>query len=148
MNKYFFILIIIITLQACDKNTVKNDKLDQFDRSLCEFSKAWCEKEVNGIKLSILIDPNSVPSEKQLNLNLMSNAPLSDLEARIEGRDMFMGMIPLHFESKDKKSFESKFMLGSCASGYMVWRLFVSGKSDGKEFTIFFDFLADQKNNF
>ncbi|MBE8167963.1 MAG: hypothetical protein HAW66_06325 [Shewanella sp.] len=131
--------------QGCDDKNTKVTKLDQVDRSLCQFSTGSCTKHVSGLDFSIMIDPETVPSEKILKISLITSVKVQNLSSRIEGRDMFMGAIPVSLKPIDHKAYYADVILGSCASGYMVWRLFVSADIDGKQVNTFFDFLADNE---
>ena len=143
IHKIISLLIIVISITSCGDVTTKNDKLDQIDRSLCQFSEGSCDNEINGVKIALFITPKTVPSEKNLTINVKTNEPVNIISARIEGRDMFMGIIPIQFNELINKNFSTDVILGSCASGYMVWRLFVTIEKDGISSTVFFDFLAD-----
>ncbi|MCL1077268.1 hypothetical protein D5R81_04885 [Parashewanella spongiae] len=145
ITKIFTLIIIILVVQGCGKKTDENIKPDQNDRSLCQFSVGSCNKKVAGVDFSILINPETIPSEKMLHLTLQTNQKVDAISARVEGRDMFMGVIPVTLKGVDKSHYSSDFILGSCASGYMVWRLFISAEVNGKAVSVFFDFLADNK---
>ncbi len=134
-------MVLIIT--SCGDTKPKKNKPDQIDRSLCQFYKVSCTKEINGVKITLLIDPKSVPSEKKLTLKLSSNKPIKIKSARIEGRDMFMGIIPVQFNYITNIDLLGETTLGSCTSGYMVWRLIVNIDINGTSSSVFYDFLAD-----
>ena len=102
-----------------------------------------CKKESNHAEIALLISPNTVPSGEKLDLSITSNELIKIKSARIEGRDMFMGIIPIKFNRIKNRGFFSNAFLGSCASGYMVWRLFITFEKKGIESTVYFDFLAD-----
>ncbi|MBM7072653.1 hypothetical protein JQC92_11535 [Shewanella sp. 202IG2-18] len=137
------IIITVLLVCSCGDSKQKNANLDQIDRSLCNFLVSSCLKEANGAEIALFITPNTVPSEQDLSINLKSNKSITIKSARIEGRDMFMGIIPVTTNSLNDKDFSSKAILGSCASGYMVWRLFVTYELNGQTSTVFYDFLAD-----
>ena len=137
------ILITVLVITSCGDSKQKNGKPDQIDGSLCQFSQGSCTKEINGVKITLLINPKTVPSEKNIQLKLSVNKPVKIKSARIEGRDMFMGMIPIKFNSIKNKEFLGDAILGTCASGYMVWRLIVNIDVNGTPSTVFYDFLAD-----
>ncbi|SHG87287.1 hypothetical protein [Ferrimonas marina] len=104
---------------------------------LCDFYQGPCPGSADG---SLVMTPAHAPSERPLSLSL--NLPDGEQvqSARIEGRDMFMGVIPVRFDD----SGEAEVIYGSCASGYMVWRLWVTSEDkDGTEITRYFDWLAD-----
>ncbi|WP_345315624.1 hypothetical protein [Ferrimonas gelatinilytica] len=80
------------------------------------------------------------PSEQSLALTLTSPDGWQVRGARIEGRDMFMGVIPVRFDTQGRAT----VMYGSCSSDYMVWRLWVTlENAEGEERIRFFDWRAD-----
>ncbi|MPY23903.1 hypothetical protein [Shewanella sp. YLB-07] len=113
------------------------------DTSLCNFSQASCNKQVTGINLSLLITPFNTPSEKPLTIELASSEAINDVTMRIEGRDMFMGVIPVKLSKLNEKQYNGQLIFGSCSSNYMVWRAFVNFTKNGEPQVAIFDFLAD-----
>ncbi|SQH76644.1 conserved exported protein of unknown function [Shewanella benthica] len=113
------------------------------DTSLCDFSQAACNKQVAGIDLSLLITPFNTPSEKPLTLELASSEAINNVTMRIEGRDMFMGVIPVKLSKLNEKQYNGQLIFGSCSSNYMVWRAFVNFTKNGEPHVAIFDFLAN-----
>lgn len=151
----FFILTIsvlnIILLTACSEgndstvvaqNTTKNSAFP-IDNNLCQFAQAPCQQTVNGIDISLSITPESAPSEKPLAVSLSFSESVQLLGARVEGRDMFMGVIPLNLTETAESRYNGTLVYGSCSSNYMVWRMFVSFNVKGQQQHVMFDFLAD-----
>ncbi|RYV01430.1 hypothetical protein SOPP22_13640 [Shewanella sp. OPT22] len=137
------IIITVLLVCSCGDSKQKNAIPDQIDRSLCNFLVSSCLKEANGAEIALFISPNTVPSEQDLTISLKSNKNITIKSARIEGRDMFMGVIPIKVKELNNNDFSANAILGSCASGYMVWRLFVTYELNGQTSTVFYDFLAD-----
>ncbi|QYK03098.1 hypothetical protein [Shewanella psychrotolerans] len=113
------------------------------DKTLCEFGLKACTKTVKGITITLAISPPDTPSERPLDVYLDFTKPVDNLSARVEGRDMFMGIIPMKLAQTAENRYQGKLIYGSCSSNYMVWRMFVSFNVDGKSQTVLFDFLAD-----
>jgi len=71
---------------------------------------------------------------------------VSKISGYIEGKDMFMGKIPLLFTKEvQDKEFIALSSLGSCAEDIMVWRLWLTFKfTDNQESTetVFIDFKS------
>jgi len=66
----------------------------------------------------------------------------------LEGKNMYMGKIPLFFSETDnkeikKENFQADVLLGSCSENEMIWRmwLIITDDNGGKE-TIFIDFTS------
>jgi len=117
------------------------------DSSLCDFSVGKCTQSVAGVTFDLLITPYNTPSEKPLTLELISSVPVNNLVIRVEGRDMFMGVIPVNLTKVDENLYNGQLIYGSCSSNYMVWRVFVTFTKEGVQHTAMFDFLADNDEN-
>ena len=126
--RLYFLLFMFLFTAACSQETpTKTNPIIQ-DDTLCQFSKGYCSKNVAGVDLGLLITPVSAPSEKPLIVKLNSSKEIDDLQVRIEGRDMFMGVIPLKLSKEGENEYKGELIYGSCSSHYMVWRVFVSFK--------------------
>nr|WP_275659106.1 hypothetical protein [Shewanella sp. Isolate8] len=115
----------------------------EIDTSLCDFHRGACDKQVGETLISLAISPADVPSEKPLSVTLSSGATLDNLKVRVEGRDMFMGVIPVILSETAKNAYQGTLIYGSCSSNYMVWRLIASFEIGGQSKTVMYDFLAD-----
>jgi hypothetical protein len=113
------------------------------DKTLCQFNQTPCIQAVNGLSVSLMISPENTPSEKPLAVQLDLSEPVQELSVRLEGRDMFMGVIPIKLSQIAKTRYQGNLLYGSCSSNYMVWRMFISFTLRGKQQTVMFDFLAD-----
>ncbi|MBR9727271.1 hypothetical protein ACFOD0_01650 [Shewanella intestini] len=137
------LLILLIFTGGCgDSAPNVSDNLKQ-QSNLCQFSQSACTKTVNNINVKLTITPESAPSEKPLLVLLNFDNPVSEVHYRLEGRDMFMGVIPGIVNQTNAQQFEGPLVYGACSSGFMVWRMFVSFKTDDGEHVAIFDFLAD-----
>ncbi|MCL1048281.1 hypothetical protein L2755_01370 [Shewanella abyssi] len=115
------------------------------DAGLCNFQKGACSNTVDDTELSLRITPWNSPSEKPLALSLNSSVALENVKMRIEGRDMFMGIIPVNLSQETETSYKAPLIYGSCSSGYMVWQAIVSYEQGGVEKFTIFEFLADSE---
>ncbi|MCL1088849.1 hypothetical protein L2744_04345 [Shewanella profunda] len=139
----FLVMAFLLNLTACEENVEQVEGKQRPDPSLCVFSQGECVKTVAEIELRFTMTPSHAPSEKPLILKLLSSSPISNVQMRLEGRDMFMGIIPVNVRQVDEMNYIGQMVYGSCSSGYMVWRGFVSFTLNGKPQTVIFDFLAD-----
>ncbi|QFU22797.1 hypothetical protein FM038_012015 [Shewanella eurypsychrophilus] len=141
------LLVILLLVSACtpqDDEQIEGQSSGIIeDKSLCNFSMSPCYKQVSNINLSLLITPFNTPSEKPLTIELTSSEAITDINMRIEGRDMFMGVIPVNLAKVNEKQYNGQLIFGSCSSNYMVWRALVSFKKNGLQHVAIFDFLAD-----
>ncbi|TKB50446.1 hypothetical protein FCL40_04640 [Ferrimonas sediminicola] len=112
----------------------------EIEPGLCRFDQGACHTTQAGKTLSLSLSPGNAPSEQPLALILDKPEGWRLISAVVEGRDMFMGRLPVSFDERGRGS----LMYGSCASGYMVWRLNLLMEDDaGLEHHVAFDWLAD-----
>ncbi|MGL4613423.1 MAG: hypothetical protein ACRCVV_05880 [Shewanella sp.] len=135
----FFSLLLAFNLLGCKENAVKQG----LDPTLCDFQQDECVKNSDTVKLRLALTPRHAPSEKPLTLKLLASSPITDVNIMLEGRDMFMGVIPVNVQQLDEKAYEGKLLYGSCSSGYMVWRGTIKFNHNGVTQRVQFDFLAD-----
>ncbi|WP_228371131.1 hypothetical protein [Shewanella piezotolerans] len=135
--------LIALFFSGCEPNSNKNTTPFKADPGLCDFQIGACTKSVGATDLALSISPWNTPSEKTLSLNLTSSQTLENVKVRIEGRDMFMGIIPVNLTEIGKNSYQAPLIYGSCSSGYMVWQAIVSFEVNGVEKFTIFEFLAD-----
>ncbi|NRD74071.1 hypothetical protein HQQ94_12660 [Shewanella sp. VB17] len=143
--RYFQPLIIAFLLVSCSPAPLKPIIATIKDDSLCQFTQGYCEQTVDDVIIKLLITPINTPSEKPLTVNLMSSEIISDINIRIEGRDMFMGIIPIVLNRITDYQYGGQLIYGSCSSHYMVWRAIVSFTLRGQTKIVIFDFLADNE---
>ncbi|USD39620.1 hypothetical protein [Ferrimonas sp. SCSIO 43195] len=125
----------LLILTGCSDN---NEQVT--DPSLCQFETGPCQFAISGETLSLTMTPANAPSEQPLALSLAAPEGWSLNSALVEGRDMFMGRIPVNFDADG----QGELMYGSCASGYMVWQLQLQfTDADGTEQRVDFNWLAD-----
>lgn len=134
---------MIIFLSSCDDGSMKTSIVTEPDPSLCQFSLSPCTRTIEQLSVTVNLSPGSVPSEKPLHFELLTNMSVTNLRVRLEGRDMFMGIIPISIRETVKNHYEGTLIFGSCGSGFMVWRVWVNFDYLGTQRTLFFDFLAD-----
>lgn len=72
-------------------------------------------------------------------------ANISKVSAYLEGRDMFMGKVPVFFDKKDDSTiYLAEGLLASCTEDQMVWRLWITAETAGEEQTFFVDFMSQR----
>lgn len=144
LSKLFCAVFSLFALLGCDQAKVPNVTQSVSDPSLCDFSVSACVKKLGEQQISLMLNPEYAPSEKPIHWQLGFDRPVSNLKLRVEGRDMFMGVIPMMPSATEGETFEGQLIFGSCSSGYMVWRVFVSWQQGTEQYSTWFDFLADR----
>lgn len=72
------------------------------------------------------------------------SAQVTKLSAYLEGRDMFMGKVPVFFEQQDNEKYVAETLLANCTEEEMVWRLWVMFELDGQAKKYFVDFTSQR----
>ena len=69
----------------------------------------------------------------------------TNITAYLEGKDMFMGKVPVFFEQSGKEGvYLAQSLLASCSDEQMVWRLWITADISGKTQTFFVDFTSQR----
>lgn len=144
-KRIFIWIFVSFLLVACSDPEQKNGQAFVIDETLCQFQNGECAREYQGVRLKLSILPHHTPSEKPLKLSLATSTPVQNLTMRVEGRDMFMGVIPVNLSQVNENLYKGTLLYGSCSSGYMVWSAIVSYEVDGTTHAVVFDFLADSE---
>lgn len=140
LSIFLFSLCFLI---ACERDKVGVETPFKVDVSLCDFYAGPCYQKVDNIDVQLGFTQPSAPSELPIDLSLQFSAPVTHVNMSVEGRDMFMGVIPVSVQSTNSQSFKAQLIYGSCSSNYMVWRANVAFDYDGVTRQVWFDFLAD-----
>lgn len=92
------------------------------------------------IELTQLPQKNSKQNAKQ-----DINQSIINVSAYLEGKDMFMGKVPVFFQKMDNdSSYSAQSLLASCSEEQMIWRLWVTIEMTGKTKTFFVDFTSQR----
>jgi hypothetical protein len=108
----------------------------------CDYQQP-CEflTELGIFKLNIKDLP--IKAEEWINFEL--HVPVQKMqvtEAKIVGKTMFMGKIPVTFKQTAKQLFTAKSLVGACTTAQMVWSLEIMVKSGDNEVRLAFDFMV------
>jgi len=79
--------------------------------------------------------------------NPADNIPntISKVSAYLEGRDMFMGKVPVFFEQEANEGiYLAQSLLANCSEEQMVWRLWVTVEVAEQTQTFFIDFTSQR----
>lgn len=98
--------------------------------SLCSLNQQSCLLESKaGSPVTLQLSPLPPAAERELQLRV-SGLPASVMpQGTVEGRDMYMGVIPLVF-TRQGNEWVAAFQVGSCTSDKMVWLVDVTAGSE------------------
>ncbi|TLU66328.1 hypothetical protein FE810_06460 [Thalassotalea litorea] len=112
---------------------------------LCDFRMEPCRYNAEWGSAILSSSVQTITPEDVFNLNLQfSDAKNTEIKsAFLQGRDMYMGKIPLFFNSK-QSYFTTEVLIGACTESQMVWRMTVIVNVNQEVKTLHFDFVSYQ----
>lgn len=140
---YLFAITLFLLLSSCSPKNEQNN----FIQPQCLASQSQCNITVSLGNFDILFNVETVLTEQTFNIIVKNNSLNDNLEIKgfLEGKEMYMGKIPLFFNKTKPQIFNAETLLGSCSEAEMVWRmwLYISDKTN-REVTdkVFIDFKS------
>ncbi|MCX4042439.1 hypothetical protein OR606_19805 [Aeromonas hydrophila] len=90
---------------------------------ICDLSHTSCDTRLGDKPLTVRVASLPVQAERDFVIQLQGGDPVvTPVKAWLEGRDMFMGTIPVNFEATEQ-GWQGTTLVGSCTSPLMVWLL-------------------------
>ncbi|MFC5708427.1 hypothetical protein [Aeromonas eucrenophila] len=90
---------------------------------ICDLSHSPCPLQVGDKPLTAGVETLPVKAEHDFVLRLQGgDAAITPVNAWLEGKEMFMGRIPVQFEARDG-GWQGTAQVGSCTSATMTWLL-------------------------
>ncbi|TNH83339.1 hypothetical protein CF138_16870 [Aeromonas hydrophila] len=90
---------------------------------ICDLSHTSCDTRLGDKPLTVRVAALPVQAERDFVIQLQGGDPaVTPVKAWLEGRDMFMGTIPVNFEATEQ-GWQGTTLVGSCTSPMMVWLL-------------------------
>jgi hypothetical protein len=145
------LLIGLFVWRTIDLSETEMDKpkVDEqglaFDETICDLAQPCVFNSILG-NFALSVDEGKIVPEHWYNLTLKSDAKnWQVMSAKIVGKTMFMGQIPIKFSPVTKKDgelqFHAKSMIGVCTEDRMLWRLKMIIEVEGKPIDVHYDFL-------
>lgn len=147
MRIFYTVIIVAIigVLVTINLNDEENIDLRQTGVPLCNFQVEPCSYDMGTTKAVLTSSIEKIKPEELFEFSLQipdaENAEIKS--AFIEGRDMYMGKIPVFFTS-DGDKYRSEVLLGACTEAQMVWRMTVNVVVDSQQHRLLYDFIAYQ----
>lgn len=136
-----FVFILAITACKGDK-TSGNQKNSASSKSVsemqCMAQQTPCQFDVEGGRIDVLFDVSKVVAEQAFNMSVRytGNKTINTVNGYMEGVEMYMGKIPLFFESTatspsldntiKTQVFQGEVLVGSCSAKTMTWKIWLS----------------------
>ncbi len=119
------VLALLLALMAyrtwfsADNSVSADQKKDQ----ICDLSHTPCSALIGDKPLTIAIKELPLRAEHDFAIAITGGDPaIKPVKATLEGKDMFMGTIPVSFEQIDGQ-WQGVTQVGSCTSPVMIWLL-------------------------
>ncbi|MCJ8296076.1 MAG: hypothetical protein MJK15_16860 [Colwellia sp.] len=161
MLKQLPLVGFLLLLSACQPVS-ELDSVNGFNTlvPLCITSQSQCQVNTELANFSIKF------SQQQLSDNVKTELPflieltelaetvqseqvtkqsITNISAYLEGKDMFMGKVPVFFEQSGKEGvYSAQSLLASCSEEHMDWRMWITIELKGQEQTFFVDFTSQR----
>ncbi|GAA6204351.1 hypothetical protein [Thalassotalea sp. SU-HH00458] len=137
----FFVLIFLLMGCFPKKQSVN------YIAPQCLSSQSQCHVYIEQTRFDVLFNVARVTPEQTFNIIVKAKL-LEDkflVNGFLEGKEMYMGKIPLFFEKDGQGNFVASTMLGSCAEKEMIWRMWLTiSEQDNpdKAQQVFIDFTS------
>ncbi|WP_152593761.1 hypothetical protein [Thalassotalea sp. ND16A] len=137
------ILILFIIAVFFGYQLIERDKPQNYGPNYCDFSAGVCvqTQKIGSFELNAL--PKRVKAESEINFQLASkdNAALEIQSAWLEGKDMYMGKIPLFFNAENGV-YEANTLIGACTEEQMIWQMVIVLMINNQQQRLVFEFMS------
>ena len=119
------VLVILLSLMAYRTwfSGTGSDHAEGSNVQICDLSHSPCRLIVGDRPLTVSIDGLPIRPEHDFVLRLQGGSPaIIPTKAWLEGKTMFMGVIPVQLEAKDG-GWQGAAQVGSCTTEAMEWLL-------------------------
>ena len=179
MLKQLSVIVLIFFIFACQPNVTLEKPEGTLLTPQCIFSQSQCEVTTEKSRFSIKFSQENLldtikgeipftieilpltllPTKTHESINIapspLKNSTITKVSGYVEGRDMFMGKVPVFFTpvlaqsatkstitSSKKLAYAAQTQLANCMAEKMVWRLWVNIQRAEITETFFIDFTS------
>jgi hypothetical protein len=144
-------LIVLASLFTWRTITIEAEQQDNVDLTSVESSPGLlecdylipCEVASSQGRFWLSVDNPTIKAEQWINFKFESaQQELRVIDAKIVGKEMFMGRIPVTFTKVGKGIFSAKTLVGACTTPTMIWQLQINVTVNGIEDLLLFDFMV------
>ncbi|TRX56955.1 hypothetical protein [Thalassomonas sp. M1454] len=154
MKKQITILTLVIAtiLLVASNFYLSESNFSVKNANLCDFQQSECTKVSADLEIKLSTEPKVVKAESEIDfeLQIKSLKPVKITSAWLEGKDMFMGKIPLFFNPSDISATNlpitvtAQTMIGACTEDTMVWIMNIALEIEGEARLIQFYFESER----
>ncbi|WDD97259.1 hypothetical protein [Thalassomonas actiniarum] len=125
---FSFVFSLLAGCQPADKKSPVNVEPQ------CLAQQSECVVRTPGGDFRVLFNVDKVLTETpfEVTVEYQGKQSVKNISGYLEGRDMFMGKIPLFLTGQSEHQYLAEVMLGSCAQPSMIWRLWLTAEFAGQ----------------
>lgn len=114
------LLVSLLVLAGCNDTQESQKEVTQY-------------QTFNAAEITLSV-PVEMRAEELFEMRASFNGTVSNLQGKLEGISMDMGIVPVFFQLNNDKNnyYTTKVLLGACALPVMEWRLTMTWQEDGK----------------
>ena len=154
-NKTLLVALSLI-LSACKPISDQNsNNIKQNAEPLCISSQSDCEITTEKARFSVKFSQHKLIDKVKTELpfgielsnlpDLKSSKGITKVSAHLEGKDMFMGKVPVFFVSEGNDNiYRAESLLANCSEEQMIWRLWITVEVEDQSQTFFVDFTSQR----
>lgn len=144
-------LIVLASLFTWRTITTDTEQQNNIDLTSVESSPgllecdylAPCEVISDQGRFWLSVDKSPIKAEQWINFKFEGDPQeWHVIDAKIVGKKMFMGRIPVTFIKEGKGIFSAKTMVGACTTATMIWQLQINLVANGVKEQLLFDFMV------
>ncbi|HEY5716216.1 MAG TPA: hypothetical protein VIS54_07355 [Psychromonas sp.] len=110
----------------------------------CDYVKP-CELVSDHGTFWLSVDNPPIKAEQWINFRLKSNEKeWHVVDAKIVGKEMFMGRIPVTFRKIERGVYAAKTLVGACTNPKMIWQLQINIQVNGINELLSADFVIEK----
>jgi hypothetical protein len=138
LKKLSLLLVSVISLTACKP---QETSIEEPATAASCIPNMLC---VYGPQVKVWLSEHTITPETPFNINLSLPAGSKVVSAKLEGVTMYMGYIPIFFESSNA-TIQANTMVGVCSEKNMKWKLVIDIQDEaGDENQIAYFFVVKQ----
>ncbi|KGJ89933.1 hypothetical protein [Colwellia psychrerythraea] len=160
MAKQLFFIALVLLISACTPVIEQEKTMTDKIPAQCIDSQSVCEINTEFVSFSVKFSQPQLGAEIKTELPFVielaeltefsqskqgAKQRISKVSAYLEGKEMFMGKVPIFFEqSAEGTIYSAQSLLASCSEDKMVWRLWITVETLEQKQTSFVDFTSQR----
>ncbi|WDE07381.1 hypothetical protein SG34_011115 [Thalassomonas viridans] len=124
-------LLVLGALSGCQP-AEKKQAVSLEPRCLAQQSECVVRTPAGEFHVLFNVDKVITETPFEITVEYRGSGEIKNISGYLEGRDMFMGKIPLFLTGEKNNQYLAEVMLGSCAEPTMIWRLWLTAEFTGQ----------------